>query len=56
MRQNIISKVVNILTLENIAPEYISPNTVNYYANKYNIEITSDEVVYINDNCEELMN
>lgn len=50
MRQDKIATVVRLLDLNRISPEDISPNLVNLYANRYGIELTSDEVVYISNN------
>jgi len=49
MRRDIIKKVEKILKLNRIHLENASPNTVNYYANLYGIELTSEEVVVISD-------
>ena len=44
------TKVIQALKDNNIESEYCSPNTVNLYANKIGIELTSQQVVKISDN------
>ena len=44
------TKVIQALKDNNIESEYCSPNTVNLYANKICIELTSQQVVKISDN------
>jgi len=49
MRHAKVMRVRNILKTNKVTREEVSPNTVNYYANLFGIELTSEEVIYISD-------
>ena len=45
-----INYVLNLLKEENVNPEIASPNYIADFAYNRNIELTSEEIVYISDN------
>jgi len=46
---NKIDKMIEILKMEKVDPEYMSPNTIADIAYRNNIELTSEEIVHISD-------
>lgn len=51
-----ITKIVLLIKKAKINLDYCSPNLVSEIAYNHKIKLTSDEIVYISDNIENLIN